>query len=55
LGAATARSACDHGPLSALVSLSFGAEASARTLLRENRGGLFDESVGSAWPDIVRL
>ena len=38
----------------ASFSLSIGAEASARTLLRENRGNLFDGAVGSALPDIVR-
>lgn len=35
-------------------SLSIGPETSARTLLRKNQGGLFDGSVGSARPDIVR-
>jgi hypothetical protein len=38
----------------ASFSLSIGAEAPARTLLRENRGDLFDGFVGSALPDIVR-
>lgn len=41
-------------PITAPLLQSIGAETSARTLLRENRGGLFDASVGSTLPDIVR-
>ena len=40
--------------MQASFSLSIGAEAAARTLLRENRDSLFNGAVGSAWPDIVR-